>query len=88
MYCKNTHGHADRDSSKNPTDIVQDITSFFDQTLASLYASGVSENQIILDTGMGAFISTDPMDSVRVLRSIPTFLSRYHLPLLIGTSRK
>jgi len=88
MYCKNTHGHADRDSSKNPADIITTITSFFDERLASLYASGVSEKQIILDTGMGAFISTDPMDSVRVLQSIPLFLSRYHLPLLVGTSRK
>lgn len=88
MYCKNRNGHADRDDTKNPIDIIGAISWFFDRTVTHLKWQGVEEKQIILDPGMGAFISTNPVDSLRVLRSLPYFTERYQLPVLIGTSRK
>jgi dihydropteroate synthase len=88
MYCKNPSGHADQDESKNPEDIMQTLVQFFDETLERTRRAGVHDEQIILDPGMGSFISTDPLDSIRVLHSLETLKHKYSLPLLIGTSRK
>lgn len=88
MYCKNSNGHADQEKSKNPTDILWAVSDFFDEILTDARIKGVRDSQIILDPGMGAFISTDAADSVTILQSISILKKRYHLPLLIGTSRK
>lgn len=88
MYCKNINGHADQDENKNPEDIMKTLVQFFDETLERIRRAGVHDEQIILDPGMGSFISTNPLDSVQVLQSLSFLKERYHLPILIGTSRK
>ncbi len=88
MYCKNANGHADWEENTNPTDIMRIIITFFDERLATARAYGIHDTQIILDPGMGAFISTNPMDSVTILQSIRILKEQYHSPILIGTSRK
>ena len=88
MYCKNLSGHADLDDEKNPKDILATVTDFFDTMIPLLLEKGIQHNQIILDPGMGSFISTEANDSVKILQSIPLLKTRYTLPILIGTSRK
>jgi dihydropteroate synthase len=88
MYCKNPNGHADQDEGKNPEDIMKTLVQFFDERLERTRRAGIHDEQIILDPGMGSFISTDSFDSVKVLQSLPLLKTRYHLPILVGTSRK
>jgi len=88
MYSKNADGHADLYEHKNPQNIIKTVIDFFDATIPRLLSEGIQKEQIILDPGMGSFISTDPADSIRILQSLPLLKERYHLPFLIGTSRK
>ena len=43
---------------------------------------------MIIDTGMGFFLGTDPACSVAVLQAIPALKSRYDLPVMVSVSRK
>lgn len=88
MYCKNPSGHADSDHEKNPKNILSSIQQFFDETIYKAHKSGIKTSQIILDPGMGSFISTEPQDSILVLQSLTQLKKIYHLPILVGTSRK
>ncbi len=53
-----------------------------------MVSRGVHQEQIILDPGMGSFVSTDENDSIRILYLLPELKKRYQLPILVGTSRK
>lgn len=88
MYCKNEYWHADLEPEKNPWDIFTTVTHFFDTTLPYMVSRGVHQEQIILDPGMGSFVSTDENDSIRILYLLPELKKRYQLPILVGTSRK
>lgn len=66
--------------------IVEGILSFFHDAIFRANEAGLKDNQIILDTGMGAFISDDAQDSWRVLESYNKFCIGYSL--LLGVSRK
>eukprot|EP01064_Diplonema_japonicum_P010992 TRINITY_DN1824_c5_g1_i1.p1 TRINITY_DN1824_c5_g1~~TRINITY_DN1824_c5_g1_i1.p1 ORF type:complete len:302 (+),score=54.61 TRINITY_DN1824_c5_g1_i1:43-906(+) len=86
MYCKNASGRADlKDDQK---DVFQKIMEFFEERVATALDSGVQKSQIILDPGMGAFISAKPQDSIEVLKRLPEFRTRFDLPILLGASRK
>jgi len=61
---------------------------FFHTQIASAEQAGVRREQIILDPGMGAFVSQDPMDSIRLLQAIPEMKKEFDLPIYICTSRK
>ena len=63
------------------------IIKFFTEKIEELLKAGVSESQIVLDPGMGGFLSSDPAASWQTLRSMPLFCS-LGFPLLIGISRK
>ena len=86
MYCKNTDGYADT----NPVsyDVYKKIIEFFDDNIKKALKTGIRKEQLLLDPGMGAFISSDFLDSVKVLQKIPDLKKRYQLPICIGSSRK
>ena len=88
MYCKNPYGHADLETEKNPEDILATVIEFFDNFLPMLSTQWIRKEQIILDPGMGSFISTDYRDSIKILQSIWILKTRYNLPLTISTSKK
>jgi dihydropteroate synthase len=67
--------------------IERRIVDFFAEKIDALLASGVSREQIILDPGMGGFLSPDPEASLRVLANLRS-LFKFKLPVLIGISRK
>ena len=86
MYCKNSTGRAD--SLNNQKDVYNKILQFFDERLKIAFKNGIKKNQIIIDPGMGAFISSTPSDSIEVLKKIPELKERYGLPIFLGASRK
>ncbi len=87
MYCKNANGKADREA-RVQGDIIDIITKFFDQQIATALSYDIKRSQLILDPGMGAFISPDYQDSVTILQQIKRVKKQFKLPLLLCPSRK
>lgn len=86
MYCKNPSGFSDlKDDQDDP---LQKLIDFFDVQLDKAYQVGVKTSQLILDPGMGAFVSVRWEDSLHILQQIPVLKKRYGLPIYIGASRK
>ena len=79
MYCKNASGRAD--DADNQTEVQAKIYSFFDKQVDAALAKGVQRTQLILDPGMGSFISMDPKDSVNAIRAVPEMKKRYQVPV-------
>eukprot|EP01006_Ploeotia_vitrea_P024372 TRINITY_DN57163_c0_g1_i1.p1 TRINITY_DN57163_c0_g1~~TRINITY_DN57163_c0_g1_i1.p1 ORF type:complete len:293 (+),score=10.62 TRINITY_DN57163_c0_g1_i1:39-917(+) len=92
MFCKNKTGRADLDTATDPWQAngnpIETIQRFFEQQLNRAISAGMSQSQIILDPGMGAFISTNAEDSCTVLANLNKLKTHFSRPLLIGTSRK
>lgn len=88
MYAKNSTGRADTSPIIYPEGIIQHLIEYFEERIQTAQDHGISPSQIILDPGMWAFISHDTQDSLTILRNIQKLKDHFHLPLLIGTSRK
>lgn len=73
--------------AQNYVDVVQTVSDFFMKRLDAVSKAGILKKQCILDPGMGAFISTIPAYSLKILKQLETFKD-FGLPLLIGPSRK
>ena len=71
-----------------PEQIMERILSFFDTRLLALTAAGIARERLILDPGMGFFLSTNPETSLTVLGRLPELAKAFGLPLLISVSRK
>lgn len=74
-----------RDAS--PATIVERIVTFFNTRVAELEAAGIARQRLILDPGMGFFLSRDPAVSLIVLGHLDR-LVELGLPLCVSTSRK
>lgn len=68
-------------------DILENVKRFFNEKIESALQGGLSDDQIVLDPGMGGFISVDPEKSWRVIRNFSAF-EEYGYPLYFGSSRK
>ena len=88
MYCKNDSGKADKQLIIYTQWIVDTVIEFFQTQIAIAAQAGIHREQIILDPGMGAFVSQDPDDSIRLLQAIPLIKKTFDLPIHICTSRK
>jgi dihydropteroate synthase len=84
MYsrCPEPHNFQFEESSN----LLDEIRVFFDKKLELAAQVGLPHAQLILDPGMGAFISKDPYTSGLLLDAIDTFSSYQHL--FLGISRK
>ncbi len=71
-----------------PEQIMDRIMTFFDQRLNALTSAGIAPDRLILDPGMGFFLSTDPQASLSVLGRLPELSDAFGLPLLVSVSRK
>ncbi|MEM7308317.1 MAG: dihydropteroate synthase [Planctomycetota bacterium] len=74
-----------RDAS--PSDIVARVVGFFEERIEALRAAGVDPQRLVLDPGMGFFLSPDPAVSLAVLRGLPQ-LRALGRPVYVCTSRK
>jgi dihydropteroate synthase len=66
-------------------DVIDDIVAGFDETLAVCESARIERSNLILDPGFGFGWSVE--QNLEILRRLPE-LTRFELPLLIGTSRK
>ncbi|MEK7136873.1 MAG: dihydropteroate synthase, partial [Patescibacteria group bacterium] len=67
--------------------VIQTIHQFFEERLAAALKAGVRKEQLILDPGLGHFISSDPRYSWEILERLEE-LSDLGCPILVSPSRK
>lgn len=69
--------------------VVQTISDFWKQRITYAKAHGIKDEQIILDPGMGAFVSGNPKYSFEILDRLGELKKQFSsYPILIGASRK
>ena len=71
-----------------PPEIFDRVCHFFEGRIAALTAAGVARERLILDPGMGFFLSDDPATSFEMLRRTSDLKAAFGLPVLISVSRK
>ena len=69
-------------------DVLSSIDHFFETRLNELVSSGVAEERLIVDPGMGFFLGNNPNASIAVLQRISDLKARFGLPVFISVSRK
>ncbi len=86
MYSKDAMARTTREETQYE-DIIATIMKFFDERIAYAVQSGIARERLLLDPGMGAFVSADPKYSLQILSRLEKFLE-LELPLVVGPSRK
>ena len=86
MHSTSSQARAER-LDVGPEGIVPRIREFFRERIATLATAGICRQRLILDPGMGLFLSCDPRTSLAVLRNLST-LAGFGLPLCVSTTRK
>jgi dihydropteroate synthase len=86
MYAKERDGRTTR-RVKKYDDVMQTVSNFFEERLEFALVHGIGRKRIVLDPGMGAFVSGDGKYSFEILWRLRE-LTIFGLPLLVGTSRK
>lgn len=86
MYSKDNTPRTSKENTQYE-DVIATIKNFFDQQISLAQKAGINKNNIILDPGMGAFVSADSKYSYEILDRLPE-LKSCNLPILVGTSKK
>ena len=86
MYSKDSTPRTTRDDI-HYDDVIRTVKDFFTERAGIAVEGGITRERLILDPGMGAFVSADPKYSLQLLRRLGEFLS-FDLPVLVGPSRK
>lgn len=68
-------------------EVVDALLSFFQSRVSKLVEAGIARERLILDPGMGFFLSSAPEPSLAVLANLSS-LTALGLPVCISTSRK
>ena len=71
-----------------PEQVLASIEHFFETRLSELVRSGIAEDRLIVDPGMGFFLGSDPNASISVLQRIPELRARFGCPVFISVSKK
>lgn len=87
MYSKDSSPRTTKTATEYP-DIIATLIQFFEDRIAYANQNGISADRLILDPGMGAFISTIPDYSYQILERLTELKNHFNLPVLIGTSLK
>jgi dihydropteroate synthase type 2 len=72
---------------RNSDTIVDEILAFFEARITGLAAAGIDRRRLILDPGMGFFLSPRPEASLAVLRGLER-IAALGLPVCVSMSRK
>ena len=64
------------------------IESFFAERIARLEAAGIARGRLILDPGMGFFLSSRAEASLSVLAGLGRLKAAFGLPVMVSVSRK
>lgn len=86
MYSKDNTPRTTIKKKKYP-DVIKTINNFFTKRITFAKNHGIKNSQIILDPGMGQFISAIPRYSFEIIARLPELKKLGH-PILIGASRK
>ena len=71
-----------------PEEVWRRIHDFFAERIPQLETAGIARERLILDPGMGLFLSSQPKASLRVLRGLGELKRIFGLPILVSVSRK
>ena len=71
-----------------PDEVWGRVLGFFAKRIARLEQAGIARERLILDPGMGLFLSSRPEASLRALRGLPELRQAFGLPVLVSVSRK
>lgn len=71
-----------------PAELWRRIKAFFTERIAILEHAGIARERLILDPGMGLFLSKRPEASVYVLARVGQLKELFGLPVMISVSRK
>jgi dihydropteroate synthase type 2 len=83
------HGRGRAQRVELSADEVWDrIHTFFTDRVEALERGGVARERLILDPGMGFFLSSRPEASLRVLAGLDRLKRAFGLPVLVSVSRK
>ena len=83
------HGHKKTQKKDIPPEVIWPaIHDFFDKRIIALKNHGIAHHRMILDPGMGFFLSRNPKASLLVLATIEKLKHRYNLPVMVSVSRK
>jgi dihydropteroate synthase len=69
-------------------DVIKTIIEFFEERIQFCKNNNIATSRIILDPGMGAFISTIPDYSYEIIERLSELKDHFKLPILVGTSLK
>jgi dihydropteroate synthase type 2 len=87
MHAAQSRGRAKR-FDLAPAEVWERIGAFFRERIAALEAAGVSRSRIVIDPGMGFFLSSRPQASLYVLARLGDLKRAFDLPVLVSVSRK
>ncbi len=71
-----------------PGEVWTRIERFFAERIPRLERAGIARERLILDPGMGLFLSTRPEASLAVLAGLDRLRRAFSLPVMISVSRK
>jgi dihydropteroate synthase type 2 len=87
MHAVQGHGRAQR-VELTAGEVWDRIHAFFTSRLDALERAGVARERLILDPGMGFFLSSRPEASLRALAGLDRLKRAFGLPVLVSVSRK
>ena len=85
MHSKDTGGTTIK--NKNYSDVINSIIKFLNKRIKLLLAAGFPKEKIIIDLGMGAFVSANKRYSFEIIGRLRELKILYQ-PILVGISRK
>jgi dihydropteroate synthase type 1 len=88
MHSTQRSGIADLQGALTAETALDSILRFFAGRVAQLERAGVARERLILDPGMGYFLSPQPEASLSVLANLDRLKSAFGLPILVSVSRK
>ncbi len=86
MYSKDLTARTTTESVEYD-DVIASIKTFLLERISTLLGSGFPEDKIIIDPGMGMFVSADPKYSFEIIERLSE-LKQLAYPILVGVSRK
>lgn len=87
MHAVQQRGRASREDL-SADEVWARLAAFFRERIAALSGAGIARERLVLDPGMGFFLSTRPEASLRALARIGALKAEFGLPVLISVSRK
>ena len=89
MYAKDGPLPHATDRPKTYRDVTAEIGDWLGRRIEWALSRGLTPQQLVVDPGMGRFVSLDPADSWRLLVELDRLVARVTpVPVLVGTSRK